>query len=292
RPFDLGGELPLRAVLLELGRDEHVLVLVVHHAAADGWSMGRLLEDLARAYRARVAGEAPDYEGLLVQYADYALWQRALLGEEADPESVIGGQLAYWRRTLAGLPVELALPADRPRPLRPGRAAGTVALRLAPELVSGMEALARARGATPFMVLHAAVCALLGRLGAGEDIAIGTPVAGRADASLDRLVGFFVNTLVLRLDLGGDPGFGELVSRSREVCLDAYMNQDVPFERLVEVLDPPRVLGRQPLFQTMLVLNGGPEGSFAAPGLEVRPMEVAAESAKFDLCFTFTEAGG
>ncbi|MBJ3778898.1 condensation domain-containing protein, partial [Acuticoccus mangrovi] len=292
RPFDLARDLPLRAVLLELGRDDHVLALVVHHVASDGWSMGRLLEDLATAYRARAAGAAPAYDALPVQYADYAVWQRALLGEEGDAESLIGRQIAYWRDALEALPAELTLPVDRPRPARPSRRVGSVPIALEPGLVAAVEGLARAQGATPFMVLHAAVSALLSRLGGGTDIAIGTVVAGRSDAALDRLVGFFVNTLVLRLDLGGDPGFGALVARSREVCLDAYMHQDAPFERLVEVLEPPRVVGRQPLFQTMLVLNGGAEGGFAAPGLEVRPWGVAATAAKFDLCFTFTEEEG
>ncbi|MBC7168887.1 amino acid adenylation domain-containing protein, partial [Phenylobacterium sp.] len=292
RPFDLARDLPLRALLLDLGPDDHVLALVVHHIATDGWSMGRLLEDLATAYRARAAGEAPAYDPLPVQYGDYALWQRTLLGEEADPESLIGRQINHWRRALAGAPTELALPLDHPRPTRPTRRAGTAPIEIPATLVAAMAQLARAQGATSFMVVHAAVSALLMRLGAGDDIVMGTPVAGRGDAALDRLVGFFVNTLVLRLDLGGDPAFGALVARSREVCLDAYMNQDAPFERLVEVLDPPRVLGRQPLFQTMLVLNSGAEGGFAAPGLVTRPLAIRAPAAKFDLCFTFTQEDG
>ncbi|EEF22284.1 conserved hypothetical protein, partial [Ricinus communis] len=253
RPFDLAGDLPLRALLLDLGPDDHVLALVVHHVATDGWSMERLLEDLATAYRARAAGEAPAFDPLPVQYADYALWQRTLLGEEADPESLIGRQITYWRDTLQNLPVELSLPLDRPRPLHPQRTVGVVPLALPVDLIGRIEALGRAHGATAFMVLHAAASALLSRLGAGTDIAIGTVVAGRDDAALEALVGFFVNTLVLRLDLSGDPDFGSLVARSREVCLDAYVNQDVPFERLVDALDPPRAPGRQPLFQTMLV---------------------------------------
>ncbi len=159
-------------------------------------------------------------------------------------------------------------------------------------LVGRIGDTARAAGATPFMVLHAALAALLCRLGAGSDIPVGTPVAGRSDAALDRLVGFFVNTLVLRLDTNGDPGFGELIARSREACLDAYAHQDVPFERLVEVLDPPRVMGRQPLFQTMLVLNPALDGTFEADGVQARPVPVLSAEAKFDLCLTFTEDDG
>jgi non-ribosomal peptide synthetase component F len=291
-PFDLGAELPLRALLAEVGSDEHVLMLVVHHVAADGWSVGRLLGDLAVAYRARVAGEVPGWEPLPVQYADYALWQRELLGREDEPGSVAGGQLAYWRDALAGLPAELELPADRPRPVRPARTAGRVPVDLPAGLVGRIGDTARAAGATPFMVLHAALAAVLSRLGAGSDIPVGTPVAGRSDAALDRLVGFFVNTLVLRLDTNGDPGFGELIRRSREACLDAYAHQDVPFERLVEVLDPPRVIGRQPLFQTMLVLNPALDGTFEADGVQARPVPVPSAEAKFDLCFTFTEDDG
>ena len=291
-PFGLGAELPLRALLAEVGSDEHVLMLVVHHVAADGWSIGPLLGDLAVAYRARAAGAAPGWEPLPVQYADYALWQRELLGREDDPGSVAGGQLAYWRDALAGLPAELELPADRPRPVRPARTAGRVPVDLPGDLVGRIGDTARAAGATPFMVLHAALAALLCRLGAGSDIPVGTPVAGRSDAALDRLVGFFVNTLVLRLDTNGDPGFGLLIRRSREACLDAYAHQDVPFERLVEVLDPPRVMGRQPLFQTMLVLNPALDGTFEADGVQARPVPVPSAEAKFDLCLTFTEDDG
>ncbi|WP_410594721.1 amino acid adenylation domain-containing protein [Amycolatopsis sp. lyj-23] len=281
--FDLGAGVPVRAELLTDGPRRHVLVLVVHHIAADGWSLSPLWRDLATAYRARLRGGAPQWTPLPVQYADYTLWQRELLDTEE------AAQLAYWRDALAGLPDRIPLPLDRPHPPVSAYRGGFFTFTWDTGLQTALTDLARACGASPFMVVHAALTALLSRLGAGTDIPVGTPIAGRTDPALDDLVGFFVNTLVLRVDTGGDPSFRDLVARVRERSLDAYAHQDVPFERLVEALNPARSLAHHPLFQTMLAWQNTPGAGVELPGLTVTEQPVGTGTAKFDLWFSFTE---
>ncbi|MBL1098511.1 non-ribosomal peptide synthetase [Streptomyces coffeae] len=288
--FDLGAEPPLRADLLRTV-DGCVLVLVVHHIVADGWSLGPLARDLVAGYEARSAGRAPDWEPLPVQYADYALWQRALLGDEQDPASPAGHQLAFWRRTLAGLPEELDLPFDRARPGQPANSGDTVELRIDPALHRSVADLSRAHRCTPFMVFQAALAAVLTRCGAGTDIPLGTPAAGRGDEALEHLVGYFVNTLVLRTDTSGDPTFGELLERVRAADLAAHDHGDVPFERVVEHLNPARAVGRHPLFQVMLALQNAEDAhtEVEMAGSRVRLDPAGMGTARFDLMVSLSE---
>src|SRR4029453_16159719 len=193
--FDLCREVPLRAHLFGTSEEMHVLLILLHHIAGDGWSLAPLLDDLGRSYAARVSGQAPQLPPLPVQYADYTLWQQDALGEESEPESVIARQLVFWRAYLCGLPDAIELPTDRPRPAVASHRGAVVGITLSRELHAGLIGLARACGASLFMVLHACLAGLLTRLGAGSDIAIGSPIAGRTDSALDDLVGFFVTRL-------------------------------------------------------------------------------------------------
>ncbi|WP_261720613.1 non-ribosomal peptide synthetase [Streptomyces sp. FZ201] len=282
-PFDLGAEIPLRVRVLETGPGETVLVLVVHHIAADGWSMAPLSADLSTAYAARLAGTAPDWPPLDIQYADYTLWQRELLDLEGPR------QLAHWRAALAGLPQELTLPTDRPRPARASYRGGSTTLTLDAHTHTRLRELAASRGASVFMVMQAAVAALLTRLGAGTDIPLGTVVAGRGDEALEDLVGFFVNTLVLRNDTSGDPTFTELLDRTRAVSLAAYDHQDLPFERLVEELSPARSLAHHPLFQVAVSVKDVRVEPPRLGGAVCTDDGYMLDIAKFDLEFTFEE---
>ncbi|GAA3988736.1 hypothetical protein GCM10022247_04010 [Allokutzneria multivorans] len=279
--FDLATEIPILAELFR--RDgEHVLVIVLHHIAGDGWSMRPLADDLATAYAARVEGEAPSWRPLPVQYADYALWQR---------ENPIDGELAHWRSTLDGLPERIELPTDRPYPAVASYAGDEVRFDWDAGLCEGIAELARECDASVFMVVQAALAVTLSGLGAGTDIALGTPIAGRADEALDDLVGFFVNTLVLRTDLSGAPSFAEVVERVRESNLDAYAHQDVPFEHLVDQLRPARSLAHQPLVQVVLALQNLATPELELPGLTVSELPGTTGVAKFDLSFVVTEHG-
>ncbi|MFH8768881.1 non-ribosomal peptide synthase/polyketide synthase [Streptomyces sp. NPDC017958] len=294
--FRLDAELPLRATLLALGPDDHVLVLVLHHIAGDAWSMRPLVRDLTEAYSARRSGAAPRWTPLPVQYTDYALWQRELLGDVRDPDSEAARQAGHWKQTLAGLPDVLELPAARPRPAEASHQGDLVPFEVDGRLHQELLALARSGRVTLFMVLQAALAALLTRLGGGTDIPVGTPVAGRTDAAADDLVGFFVNTLVLRTDTGGDPTFGELLDRVRETDLAAYAHQDLPFEQLVRQLGVERSLARHPLFQVMLVLDAFQRDGAALDGLTAesvaRPDTGEGGTAKFDLSLRVTERRG
>ena len=288
--FDLRQEIPLRAALFRLEKNQHVLLLLLHHIAGDGWSMAPLARDLGVAYAARRAGHGPAWEELPVQYADYTLWQRELLGTEDDPDSLLAKQAAYWRQALAGLPELLTLPTDRPRPAVASHRGANHAFKIDAALYGELLALGRNNRATLFMVLQAALSALFTRLGAGTDIPLGSPIAGRTDDTLHDLVGFFANTLVLRTDTSGNPAFQDLLARVRNNNLAAYKHQDLPFDRLVEVLRPARSLAYQPLFQVMLILQNNPEAGFDLPGLSGVPEPVDLSVAKFDMTFSFTES--
>ncbi|GAA4240025.1 hypothetical protein GCM10022254_63190 [Actinomadura meridiana] len=291
-PFDPATDPPMRPRLFATAPDEHVLLLTMNHIGSDGWSMEPLTRDLREAYEARLAGRSPDWSPLPVQYADYTLWQRAMLGDAHDPGSVAAQQLGFWQATLAGAPEELELPVDHPRPAVAGHGGDSVPVTVEPELHEAVVALARSSGATVFMVLQAALAGLLTKLGAGTDIPIGSTIAGRTDKALDNLIGFFVNTLVLRTDASGDPAFRALLGRVRDTDLAAYENQDVPFEQVVEAVNPNRSPARQPLFQVMLVLERPNGYQFSLPGVTAETEELGTDTAKFDLLFSFTERYG
>jgi amino acid adenylation domain-containing protein len=299
--FLIGSGLPIRATLFSLGDlvgdlvgdsvgdEQWALLINIHHIACDGWSLDPLVRDVAAAYSARCRGSSPRWTPLPVQYADYALWQRELLGKESDPSSVAGQQLAFWRDALAGAPDHLMLPWDRPRPVVATFRGGVVALDVDPDEHRRLVKLARRTSTTLFMVLQAALAALLTRVGAGTDLPIGTPVAGRTDVALDELVGFFVNTLVLRSDTSRDPSGLELLRRVRETDLAAFEHQDLPFERLVDALNPTRSLAAHPLFQVMLVLQNNAAAEVELPGVRATRYRVGRSTAKFDLSFELEE---
>ncbi|OWY83199.1 non-ribosomal peptide synthetase [Rhodococcus sp. BUPNP1] len=290
--FDVTSEVPLRVVLFSLGAREHVLFLVVHHIASDGFSLRPLARDIMVAYANRSRGETPSWAPLEVQYADYALWQRDVLGSEDDPRSVLSRQVEYWTAQLADLPDQLDLPSDRARPEVASNTGRTSRFRIEPELHSALESLARERNTSLFMVVHAALAVLLSRLSDSEDIAIGTPIAGRGAAALDDLIGMFVNTLVLRVGVRNDIRFQDLLAEVRDTDLDAFANADVPFERLVEILDPQRSQARHPLFQVALTFQNTGRVEFDLDGVTAAAVDYEAPTAKFDLQFTFAETVG
>ncbi|MEU9029361.1 amino acid adenylation domain-containing protein [Streptomyces sp. NPDC048383] len=286
--FDLATEHPLRVTLLCGAPGQYTMLVLLHHIATDGRSLLPLFEDLSLAYAARRDGRSPDWAPLPAAYADFALWQRtALTGPgTADGGVALDAQLAHWRTALAGLPEELGLLHDRPRPPVAGQRGGVVRVDFGAELYRGVVELARAERCTPFMVVQAALAATLTRLGAGTDVPLGAPVAGRPYESLDPLVGFFVNTLVLRTDTSGNPAFRELLARVRAADLDAFAHQEAPFDLVLEAVNPARSAARHPLFQVCLAVESGPRPAPGFPGLRAGPAEPLATGAvKFDLEF-------
>ncbi|GMA31339.1 hypothetical protein GCM10025875_13310 [Litorihabitans aurantiacus] len=298
RPFDVTTQAPLRAVLLRTAPTRHALVVVMHHIAADGWSLAPFAHDLSRAYEARIDGREPELAPLPVTYADWTLWQREVLGDPEDPTSALAEQVEHWRRTLAGAPDEISLPRDRARGTADAadpaqRGVGEVPLVLDPERHAALRALAAEHRTSLFIVLHAALTVALEQQGAGEDVVVGTPVAGRTDPRLDELVGFFVTTVVLRTSLAQDPTLAEVLRRVREGNTEAYAHQDVPFDLLVDALRPPRVPDRHPLFQVLLTLQSNAPAELDLAGLRVTvPGQVTSAGVKTDLLVDFATPDG
>ena len=292
--FDLAREIPVRAFLFELGADRCVLLLLVHHIVWDLWSLQPLVRDLRVAYEARCQGRAPAWSPLAIQYADFTIWQQALLGHESDSQSLMAGQLAYWRERLAGAPTALNLMTDYPRPAVESFRGSSVSIVIDAETTRQLRDLARAHGATLFMVLLSAYQIVLRLWSDGQqDFIIGTPIAGRTQRETEDLIGLFINALALRADLSGDPSFLELLGRVKETALGAYAHQDLPFEKLVEVLQPHRNLGRQPLFQVFFALQNINQESLNLPGASLQPIPSLAltNTAKFDLSLYMFEMG-
>ena len=284
RPFDLRRGPLLRACLLRLGAEEHVLAVAMHHIVSDGWSMGVLIRDVSAFYAALMHGVEPNLSSLPVQYGDYVIWQRQRLKGE-----VLERQLAYWSGRLKGAPAALALPTDRPRPAVQSFRGARRSFDIRREVATALAALSRREGATLFMVLLAAFQVLLSRWSGQEDVVVGTPIAGRTEVGLEGLIGLFVNTLALRTDVSGDPSFRALVGRVREGSLEAYAHQEVPFEKVVEAVQPVRDLSRQPLFQAAFALRNMPLEEMELPGLRLEQLESELGTAKFDLSLSMEE---
>nr|WP_064569436.1 non-ribosomal peptide synthetase [Gordonia sp. LAM0048] len=300
--FDLTADWPVRTRLLEIetssGTTEYVLAVVLHHVASDGESLGPLVTDLTTAYLARTAGEQPRFEPLPVQYADYAIWQRRALGDFDDATSAMGAQLDYWTAHLAGMPDLLELPTDRPRPAVASQRGARVSFTIPADVTARIDTVADEFGATPFMVLHAALAVLLADLSGTDDVAVGTPIAGRGAAVLDPLVGMFVNTLVLRTAHAGADTFADVLDRVRRVDLDAFAHADLPFETLVDRLNPVRSESFAPLTQVWLTLDQSVVPELAGQSLSadlgdiaVTPLDAGEVPAKVDLLFSVAKAG-
>ncbi|HEX8436630.1 amino acid adenylation domain-containing protein, partial [Archangium sp.] len=283
KPFHLGRELMLKALLVKVGPAERVLVVNMHHIASDGWSLGVFVKELAALYEAYSEGKEAALPELPVQYADYAVWQRGWLKDE-----VLGEQVEYWRQKLAGV-APLELPTDKPRPAVQTYRGATVPVKLPGALSKQVVALAQQEGVTPFMLLLAAWQTLLGRYSGQQDVSVGMPIAGRRQAEVEGLIGFFVNTLVVRTQVEGTKSFRELLAQVKEAALGAYAHQDVPFEKLVEELKPERNLGRAPLFQVMFSLQNASMPELEVKGLTLRQVDVKRDTAKFDLSLALTD---
>jgi amino acid adenylation domain-containing protein len=278
RPFDLSSDLMIRVALLRLDNKEHVLIIVMHHVASDGWSMDVLFRELSILYEAFSFGKPSPLPELPIQYADFAVWQRNWLKGE-----VLAKQLRYWRQHLRDAPPVLGLPTDRPRPQVQTYKGARQSFMLPKSLTTSLKALGAREEVTLFMTLLAAFQTLLYRYSGQEDIIVGTPIANRNRDEIENLIGFFVNTLVMRTDLSGEPSFRKLLKRVRETALEAYTHQDLPFEMLVEKLQSKRELSQSPLFQVMFALQNVPRKDVELSGLSINPMQVGTETAKFDL---------
>ncbi|WP_345829907.1 amino acid adenylation domain-containing protein [Erwinia sp. HDF1-3R] len=287
--FDLAVDLPFRPSVLRLGPQSHILVLLHHHIACDAFSLAPLTRDLTLAYQARLAGKAPAFPPLPVQYADYAVWQRRLLGDPDDAASLFSQQLTWWKHTLNGLPATLNLPLDHPRPDKPSYRGNMLPLSVTPVLHQRLAGLARERNMTLSMVLQAALGIWYSLLGAGDDIPLGAISAGRSDEALNDLVGCFLTQWVMRVDTSGDPQVNEVLDRVRTQALTAYDYQDIPYLKLVSELLPVRSPSHYPLFQTMLILQNTPPALFNVPGLKASVLPAHSGNAKWDIYYTLFE---
>ncbi len=285
RPFDLSKGPLLRVSLIQLGAEDHILVITMHHIISDGWSIGILWRELASLYGSFVQGSEANLPTLPIQYADFALWQKEWLQGKTLEE-----QLAYWKQRMAGATPLLELPVDRPRPSVQSHHGQQKRFVLSRELTAELDRLSQREGVTLFMTLLAAFKLLLAKYSLQDDIVVGSPIANRNRMEIEDLIGFFVNTLVLRTDLSGNPSFCELLRRVKDTCLQAYANQEFPFERLVEELNPPRVLGTSPLFQVMFSLQNAPEHVSGLPEIQTTPLCLDTDTAKFDLSLGLNEA--
>ncbi|OAK51474.1 non-ribosomal peptide synthetase [Rhodococcoides kyotonense] len=289
RGFDVTAAVPIRGALLRTDVDSYVLVLVVHHIAADGMSMAPLARDVVTAYSARLQGTSPGWDPLPVQYADFAVWQRTVLGSTDDADSVASQQLGYWRRTLDGLPDLLELPTDRPRPVVASQRGAEVGFDLSRDEAAAVRSLALRSGASVFMVMNAAYAVLLARLSGTTDIAVGTTVSGRGAGALDDVVGMFVGTLVLRTEYRAGESFEDLVQRVRETNLDALAHSDIPFEQVVQAVAPTRSTSHAPLFQALLAYEPQRPTTLELPGLTVSEFPYESPVTRFDLALTLTD---
>ena len=287
RPFDLTQAPLLRVSLVRLAPHDHVLLLTLHHIVSDGWSMGILLREIAAIYAATVAARPVALPALPIQYADFARWQRGWL-----QGAVLAEQVGYWRGQLAGAPGVLDLPVARPRPAMQTMHGALVGRTLSPQVSRAVTDLSAREGVTVFMTLLATFQTLLYRYSGQEDFVVGSPIAGRDRAETEGLIGFFVNSLPLRANLAGNPSFRELLARVKETALGAYAHQGLPFERMVEELQPARSLSYPPIFQVMFALQNQPRVALTLPGLAIEPVASARDSAKFDLTLFMAERAG
>ncbi|OLF04227.1 hypothetical protein BLA60_41785, partial [Actinophytocola xinjiangensis] len=282
-PFDLAAGPLLRVLVVQLANDDHMLVVNMHHIVTDAWSLDVLVRELNELYPAAKTGQKPNLPELPVQYTDYAAWQRSSLQGD-----LLEGHVEFWRRSLAGVEL-LELPTDRPRPSRRSGAGATCQFVVPAQTAGGLRDIARQYDASLFMVGMTALQMLLTRYTGQTDIAVGTPITGRNRTEVEELIGFFLNTLVIRGDLTGNPTFTDLLNQTREVTLDAFDHQDLPFEHLVEELAPERDLSRTPLFQVMFVQQNAPDTNWQLPGLDIKPMPTGSGVEKFDLTVIMTD---